>query len=322
MKKFFVLLKLLAVMAITLQAQKVSNYTCHLDNGINIRVENGWNQVWVSQSYATLTAAEQSTPVAVSVRTLGTLTSGTSFKLISSGKEVSLKGAKPGTYSLRMTFKLSGKPGTLSFDIDNVVIKPQSKTNVSITLYDYQYTIVEKQGSHNGLAVYESKVERYKGNQETNPDCGAVTFYAKGSHDKAVNPAESKNTKSGSIKPGTYDLLITLGTPERQQKIWMENFTMKANISYLITTNLNAGIVSYAGVNKDVRLLHLYPAGTADRQQGKAVPDRNMELLRCEVQALTSAAPPGTYDILLNLGSRYEWRKGIVVQTGIRSQVK
>ncbi len=322
MKKFFILFKLLALMVITLQAQKVSNYTYRLDNGINIRPEYGWNQVWVNQSFGTLTAADKATPVTVSVRTLGTLTSSTSFKLFSAGKEVSLKGVKPGTYTLKMTFKLAGKPGTLSFDIENVVIKPQSKTNVSITLYDYQYTIDEKQGSQKGLASYESKVERYKGNQETNPDCGAATFYLKGNHDKPVPPVESKGKKAGTIKPGTYDILITLGTPERQQKIWLENFTMKPDISYAITTNLNAGVISYSGVNKDVKALHLYPAGTADKQQGKAAPDRNLELMRCDVQAFTSAAPPGTYDVLLNLGSTYEWRKSVVVQTATRAQVK
>lgn len=322
MKKFFVLLNLLLVIVVSLEAQKASNYTCRLDNGVNIKVENGWNQVWVSQSYATLTPADQSVPVAVNVRTLGTLTSGTSFKLLSGGKEVALKGAKPGTYTLRMSFKLSGKPGTLGFDIENVVIKPQSKTSVSITLYDYQFTIDENQASQKGVSLYESKVERYKGTPETNPECGVITFYTKGNRDKPVPPVDAKGTKAGSIKPGTYDVLITLGTPERHQKIWLENFTMKPDINYVITTNLNAGIITYAGVNKNVRALHLYPAGTADKQQGKAAPERSLEILKCDNQTLTTAAAPGTYDVLLNLGSAYEWRKSVVVQTSTRAQVK
>ena len=52
-------------------------------------------------------------------------------------------GATPGTYDLKLTFKLSGKPGTLSFVVGNVLIKPQTKTSVTITLYDYQISIAE-----------------------------------------------------------------------------------------------------------------------------------------------------------------------------------
>ena len=324
MKKFFILFNLITVMAITLQAQKVSNYTCRLDNGIILRTEQTWGQVWVDQRFAALTAADQGNPVAVSVRTLGTLTSSSAFKLYSGGKEVSLKGAKPGTYTMKMTYKLSGKPGTMSFDIENIVIKPQSKTTVSVTLYDYQIMIDEKQGSQKGLSYYDSKVERYKGNPESNPEYGTITFYVKGNRDKPVAPAETTGKKTGRIKPGAYDVLVALGTPDKMQKVWLENFTMKPDVSYTITTNLNAGVITYAGVNKDVKAFHLYPAGTADKQQGKAVPDRNVEILRCNIPTLTSTCPPGTYDVLLGLGSgsKYEWRKGIVVQTGARVQVK
>ncbi len=126
------------------------------------------------------------------------------------------------------------------------------------------------------------------------------------------------------MKPGTYDVLITLGSTTSPQKVWLENFQMKADVSYNITTNLNAGIVTYSGANKDVKSLHLYPAGTADRQKGSAAPDKNLELLRCETQNVTSPCPPGTYDVLLvsGNGSRFEWRKGIAVTTGKRTDVK
>lgn len=324
MKKFFVLFNLLTVMTIALQAQKVTNHNCRLDNGIVIKTEQTWGHVWVDQRFAAMTAADQGNPVAVSVRTLGTLTSASAFKLYSAGKEVSIKGAKQGTYTMKMTYKLSGKPGTLSFDIDDIVIKPQTKTSVSVTLYDYQIMIDEKQGTQNGLAHFESKVERYKGNPESNPECGPITFYVKGNREKPVAPAEATGKKTGRIKPGTYDVLITLGTQDKPQRVWLENFAMKPDVSYSITTNLNAGVVTYAGVNKEVKAFHLYPAGTADKQQGKALPERNLEILRCETQGLTSSCPPGTYDVLLGLGSgaKYEWRKGIAVQTGTRVQVK
>ena len=323
MKRFIVLLVLFIVSGIILQSQKVSNYTYKLDNGISVKTEQGWNQVWVTQSFSALQATDP-TPVALSIRTLGDLTSGSSFRLISSGKEVKVQGAKAGTYTMKVAFKLSGKPGTISFDIENVEIRAGNKTTVSVTLYDYQVQIEEVAGTQKGLAGYNSKIDRYKGNAEQNPACGVPTFYAKGAHDKALTPDEAADAKTGKIKPGTYDIMITFGSQPRPQKVWLENFTMKADMSYNITTNLNAGVVEYAGGNKDVKAIHIYAAGTADRQKGTPAPDKNLELLKCEGIAVASPCPPGTYDILLNFnnGSKYEWRKNIAVTTGKRVQVK
>ena len=324
MKKVIILLMFFAVMVFSLQAQKVSNYTYHFDNGINVKTEQTWNQVWVDQRFDALKTSEQSPPLAVNVRILGDLTLNSAFKLYSSGKEVRVQGVKPGTYNMKVTCKLSGKPGTLSFDLDNIIVKPQTKTTVSVTLYDYQILIEEKPGNQKGLSYYASKVDRYKGNTEQNPSCGVPTFYLKGKRDKPVVPDEATSNKNGRIKPGTYDVMISLGVPGRIQKVWLENFAMKPDVSYNITTNLNAGVIEYTGGNRDVKALHLYPAGIADRQKGNATPDKNSEMIKCEGQAITSACPPGTYDVLLNFsnGSRYEWRKNVVVKTGSRTQVK
>jgi hypothetical protein len=137
-------------------------------------------------------------------------------------------------------------------------------------------------------------------------------------------PSENAGKKSGKIKPGTYDVLLSLGAPGYVQKIWLENFTMKPDVSYNITTNLNAGVIEYTGGNKDVKSIHMYPAGTADKQKGNATPDKKLERIKCESQNISSACPPGTYDVLLNYnnGARYEWRRNIVVKTSARVQVK
>jgi hypothetical protein len=323
MKKVIILFMFLAVMVFSLQAQKVLNYTCRLDNGITVKTEQCWNQVWVDQRFDAAKASDQA-PLILSVRTLGDLTSNSAFKLYSSGKEVKVQGVKPGTYTMKVTFKLSGKPGSLSFDIDNIIIKPQTKTTISVTLYDYQILIAETPGNLKDLSSFISKVDRYSGNTEQNPTCGVPTFYSKGARDKPIEPVEITNNKNVKIRPGTYDVLITLGAPGKTQKVWLENFILKPDVSYNITTNLNAGLVEYAGGNRDVKAFHMYPAGTADRQKGTATPDKNLELIKCESQTSTSACPPGTYDVLINLnnGARYEWRKNIVVKTGTRTQVK
>jgi hypothetical protein len=324
MKRVIVSLIFNAVIVYSLQAQKVSNYTYNFDNGITVKKEQCWNQVWVDQRFDAVKASDQTLPLALNVRVLGELTSSSNFKLYSSGKEVKVQGAKPGTYIMKVTSKLAGKPGILSFDIDNITIKPQTKTTVSVTLYDYQFSIEEKPGSQKGLSYYASKVDRYKGNTELIPTCGIPTFYLKGKHDKPIAPDEATGDKTGRIKPGTYDILISLGVPGRIQKIWLENFTLKPDVSYSITTNLNAGVIEYAGGNRDVKAIHLYPAGVADRQKGNPAPDKNLELIRCESQIISSACPPGTYDVLLNYnnGAKYEWRKNIIVKTGSRIQVK
>jgi hypothetical protein len=323
MKKLIFFLMFFVVMIFSLQAQKVSNYTCKLDNGIVIKTEQCWNHVWVGQSFDALKSSDQA-PLVLNMRTLGNLISSSSFKLFSSGKEVRVQSATPGTYTMKLTFKLSGKPGTLSFEIDNIVIKPKSKTTLSVTLYDYQVNITEKQSSQKGLSDYSSKVYVYTGYEELNPSCGKPTFYLKGAHNNAVTPNVSTDEKNGKIKPGTYDILITFGPTGRQQKVWLENFVMKPDVSYSISTNLNAGVITYAGTNKDVKAIHLYPAGTADRQQGTPAPDRNLEIMKCEEQNMTSPCPPGSYDILLNYnnGASYQWRKGIAVTTGARVSVK
>jgi hypothetical protein len=323
MKKIITLLIFSAVLVLSLQAQKVSNYAYKLDNGITVRTEQCWNQVWVSQSFAASNASDP-TPLALNVRTLGDLTVNTSFKLFAAGKEVKTQGAKPGIYLMKVSGKLTGKPGTINFDIGDIEIKAKNKTAVSVILYDYQVNIEEVPGSLKGVSAYSSTIERYKGTIDMSPSSGIPAFYVKGARDKPVPPEETTGNKKGKIKPGTYDLLITPGVPGRAQKVWLENFTMKPDVTYNITLNLNAGVIEYAGGIKDVKAIHLYPAGVADRQKGTAAPDRDLEIMKCDGFGSSSSCPPGTYDVLLNHnnGAKYEWKKNIAVTTGRKTQVK
>jgi len=323
MKKLLSFLTLQTIVIFSLQAQPVSDYTYKLDNGITVRTERCWNQIWVQQDYATLKAGEQ-TPLSVITRTLGDLTSGSSFKLVRDGKEVKMLGAAPGTYDLKLVFKLSGNPGTLSFKIGNVLIKPKTKTTVTITIYDYQISISESPASLKGLSFFDSKINRFKGNKEQANNVGIPIFYAKGKHDKPIPPDESINSTSGKIKPGTYEVLISIGISSLPQKVWLDNFTMKPDINYLISTNLNGGIIVYSGGSKDVKNMHLYPAGTAAKQTGTPAPIKNLELGSYDNITSLNACPPGAYDVLLSNGNgtKYEWRKNLVVKTGSRTEVK
>jgi hypothetical protein len=321
MKKLISTLTLHAIVILAMQAQPVSDYIYKLDNGISVKTEHCWNQVWVQQSYAPI-AANDKTPLSVNIRTLGDLISGSSFKLQSGGKEVKMQGAAPGTYDLKLSFKLSGKPGNLSFTAGNILIKPNTKTSVSIILYDYQILIDEAPVTQNSLSSFETLVNRCKTNTIQDTYFATPVFYPIGKHDQAISADETISKTKGKIKPGKYDLLLSIGISGQTHKIWLENFQLKPDISYKIATNLNAGGVIYTGGNKDVKMLHLYPAGTAARQTGNPIPVKNQETISYENVTVAHCCSPGTYDILLNFGTKYEWRKNIAVATGSKTEVK
>ena len=324
MKSIISLLILQTVVILSLKAQPVSNYSYKLDNGITVKTERCWNQVWVQQSYTAMNEGDKKSPLTVNIRALGDLISGSEFKLLSSGKEVKMQGVAPGTYDLKLNFKLSGKPGTLSFVIGNLLIKPKSRTSVSVTLYDYQILIEEKPGSLNGLAYYESLVNRCKGHTIQDIYYGIPAFYEKGKHDKPLPPDEPAGNTKGKIKPGTYDVLISIGISGQTHKVWLENFQLKPDISYKISTNLNAGGIIYTGINKDVKEMRLYPAGTAAKQTGNPAPEKNLETISYENITIANCCSPGTYDVLLKIGdgAKYEWRKNIAISTGVKTEVK
>lgn len=324
MKKLLSLLVLQMGVIVSLQAQPVSDYNYKLDNGIIVKTEHCWSQVWVQQTYTPMTAADKTPPLLVNITTLGDIKSSSSFKLLSAGKEVKMQGAVPGTYNLRLTFKLSGKPGVLSFIVNNILIKPATKTSVHVTLYDYQILIDETPSSLNGLASYESLVNRCKTNTVQDIYLGVPSFYEKGKHDKPIAPEQTTSKTKGRIKSGTYDVLISIGISGQTQKVWLENFQLRPDINYKISTNLNAGGITYTGGNKDVKAMQLYPAGTSGQQTGNPAPIKNLETIRYESPAITNCCSPGTYDVLLNFknGTKYEWRKNIVVKTGTKTDVR
>jgi hypothetical protein len=223
---------------------------------------------------------------------------------------------------MKLTFKLSGKPGTISFIISNVLIKPNTKTNVSITLYDYQVGIADSPASLNGLAAFDLKIIRFKGNPDQTNNTGTPVFYAKGKHDSAITPDEATSKSTGKIKPGVYDVLMSMSISGQIQKLWLENFNMKANTSYAITTNLNAGVIVYGGTNRAVKKMCLYPAGTAAKQTGTPTPISSLEIAKYESISTLNSCAPGSYDVLLAENGKYEWRKNFVIVPGSRVEVK
>ena len=324
MKNIISILVLHLVLLFAIQGQPVSQYIYKLKNGISIKTERCWNQVWIQQSYAPMNEGDKTSPLTVNIRALGDLIAGSEFKLLSAGKEVKMQGAAPGTYDLMLNFKLSGSPGTLSFIAGNIVIKPKTKTTVSVTLYDYQINLEEKQASLNGLGQYESEVNRCKSHTIQDVYFGIPTFFEPGKHDKAITPEKTDGNTKGKIKPGTYDLLLSIAISTQNHKVWLENFQVKPDMSYKVTVNLNAGGIVYTGSNPDVKAMHLYPAGTAVKQTGKPEPIKNLETISYDKVTVANCCSPGTYDVLLRIAkdSKYEWRKNVAITTGVRTEVK
>ena len=324
MKNLISILVIHTVLLCVIHSQPVSNYVYKLNNGITVKTERCWNQVWVQQSYAPMTESAKTSPLKVNIRALGDLISGSEFKLMSAGKEVKLQGAAPGTYDLQLNFKLSGNPGTLGFIVGNIVIKPKTLTSVSVTLYDYQINIEENATPLSGLSQYETLVNRCKSHTIQDAYFGIPSFYEKTKHDKAIAPDQPTGNTKGKIKPGTYDVLVSVGISNQTHKVWLENFQMKPDMSYKVAINLNAGGIVYTGGNTDVNAMLLYPAGTATKQTGNPEPIKNLETISYENVTVANCCSPGTYDVLLRFakGSKYEWRKNIAITTGVRTEVK
>jgi hypothetical protein len=325
MKKLLFISVFLTLLILSALGQNVTNYTYVLDNGITVKTEHCWNHVWVQQTNEAIAAGAQASPIAMNIRTLGDLIlpGSSSIKLLSGGKEVKLQGAAPGTYDLKITAKLSGKPGSLGFVVGGVVIKAGMKTNVSVTLYDYQVAIPETAGSQNGLSAFDASVICYKNSPGQTPYKLSVTFYQKGKHDAKVTPDEATSETKGKIKPGTYDVLLTIGISDEKHLVWLENFTLKPDVTYKISENLNAGVITYAGINKDIKTMLLYPSGTAAQQAGKAIPDNTREIISYDNVMSANPCRPGTFDILIgNAKGKYEWRKNIAITTGASAEVK
>ncbi len=320
MKKLFSIPAIQVLLIFSLQAQPVSDYVYKLDNGITVRNEHTWSQVWVQQNYVPLTASDQ-TPLHVDVRTLGDLVSGSTYTLMNKGKEVRIKGVAPGTYDLKMSFKLSGESGTLSFIVGNVVIKPKTKTNVSLTLYDYQ-VMIDESASSSTLASFEAAVQRCKLTPVQTSLVGVPAFFIPDNHSNAVNPDEGAGKTKGKIKPGTYDVMLTITLSGQNHKVWLDDFQMKPGTNYKMTTNLNAGGIVYTGGNRDVKAMYLYPAGTAAKQTGNPMPLKGQETISYTNITELNCCTPGTFDVLLQLGNKYEWRKGIAVSTGAKTEVR
>jgi hypothetical protein len=312
------------MLLLSLHSQPVSNYVCKLANGIEVKTEHCWNHVWVQQNYTPINAGDKESPFKVSIRALGDLISGSEFKLLSAGKEVKLQNATPGTYDLRLNFKLSGKPGTLSFVVENILIKPKMRTTVSVTLYDYQILMEEKQASLGGLAQYETLIIRCKTHTQQEGYYGIPAFYLPGKQDNAIAPDQAETKTRFRIKPGTYDVLISLNIASQNQKIWLDNFHLKPDISYKVSINLNAGGITYTGGDKDVKEMILYPAGTAAKQTGKPEPVKNQDIITYDKVSISNCCSPGSYDVLLRYAkdAKYEWRKNIAITTGVRTDVK
>ncbi|HLN54660.1 MAG TPA: hypothetical protein VK207_01640 [Bacteroidales bacterium] len=322
MRKLLLIPAIQALLILSMQAQPVSDYLYKLDNGITVKNDHTWSQVWVQQNYAPLTANDQS-PLHVDVRTLGDLVSGSSYILTSNGKEVKMKGVAPGTYDLKMTFKLSGEAGNLSFSVPGMVIKPKMKTNVMVTLYDYQI-MIDESASSSTTASFETAVQRCKLTPVQASLVGMPSFFSTGDHSKAITPDEGAGKTKGKIKPGTYDVLLTINLSGQNHKIWLNEFQMKPGTNYKMTTNLNAGGIVYTGGNKDVKSMHLYPAGTAAKQTGTPMPVKGQETISYANINELNCCTPGTFDVLLRFGNgdKYEWRKNVAVTTGTKTEVK
>src|SRR5450756_1038618 len=67
MKKLLSILFLQTVVILSLLSQAVSDYSYKLDNGINVKMDHCWNQVWVQQTYAPMNATDKTPALSVNI---------------------------------------------------------------------------------------------------------------------------------------------------------------------------------------------------------------------------------------------------------------
>lgn len=306
------------------QQLKVSQYRYDLENGITVKVEKGWG--YVSAQQHTSPGDDGVDPFGVSVEPVGNSAASAEIEIYAkNGKKVSPADVTAGSYYLNIVCDVAGG-GKIRFRVDGIQIREKTQNRITVALYQIGVSVTERAIPHKGLAHYESRVSRFSGNPEQNLNWGLPAFYKKGNHKKKIPPAEAMTDYSGRLKPGKYDVLISveIGHTGFTNKVWLEGIEFAADKSYQITTNLNAGEVVYVGGKTEVKALHLYPRGSAGRQTGTAKREKKSEILTYEAVTHVQACPPGVYDVLLDYGNgqKYEWLPGIKILSGNRTGIR
>lgn len=325
MRRMVALAGAVAACAAAAGAQTIANYRYALDNGVTVVTEKGWNWCRASQTFAKQEKPGATGALTVAVDAVGDLIASSEVKVLRAGAEVDPAALAPGSYDLRVACRLSAATkGAISFDVAGVTVKPGMDTRVAVSLHDVQVTVSEKPEQRKGLAYYETKTNRYQGNWEQNGNWSLPRFHRAGDHKARIAPDAPGGDYYGCIKAGTYDVCLDIFTRAGGHLIWLENLTLKPDVGHRIVTNINAAEVAYTGGKFEVKMLHFYPAGTAVKTTGKPRTDKRTERFSIEGPDHVTPCPPGAYDVLLDFsyGLRYEWRKGVVLEAGKKTEIK
>lgn len=302
--------------------QEISNYSYQLLTGERVKMEKGWKEAAVSQVFDSLTGNKNSN-FSIVIKTAPVIAGNTSFVVMQGEKARKESFLKSGNYTLRVVHQLNNKGGRISFDIYPLKIQDKMETHLLVNLSDYGISITRKGRPSGGMGYYQTGV--FAGGQQN----GVSTypyFYAPGNHSVKINPFETMGDYYGKIKPGTYDLLtlIELNMTGFTHRLWLENFRINGDSSYVIQWNLGAAEIRYIGNNYEVKQLILYPQGTAKQKTGKIQRRKELEVLAIERPSSFTFCPPGTYDVLLDFGSgsKFEWRENVKCKAGERTEVR
>ena len=305
-----------------INSQTISNYVYKFENGVNVVTEKGWNWINLSVSNGILDSAKIKSPLLVEVRSIGDLVAGSKFKVLKDSSEVNMETLTPGSYKLSVGCSLLQKNGTISFDVNDVVIREKMQTILTISVHDAEIIINESITEADGLTIYEVRIDKNTGQ---NGIIVTPHFYAPGTVSPEIAPVATVSPCLGKIKPGTYDIKtnIELKMTGFAHIIQVKNISLKPDAKYVFSCNLNVGELRYAGDNSNVKAVHLYPAGTASKLKGIAKPQKDIEIFGFERPTWFTVCPPGTYDILLEYTApvKYEWKRNIVCKVGEQTDI-
>lgn len=315
-------------------ALQLTDYSYRLTNGIRITPENGWRKTEATQDFTNGVFVSNRGAVQVDFTVIGDLVDDhPEITLSSSSKpknSVKLNAGTPsadlnkGKYNAFIKFPLQLKNGTITFRINDVIVKENTLTLVRVTINDIQVAIVEAPGEGWKQSEYNFTTYWAKGNMDGGGYTGYPTVFKAKDHFQMVTPVEIASDTKAKMRPGTYDFYLDtdISKAKFRYTCWIENVKMESNTTYQFRCNLNGSRVRTGIADDNPKQIGFYPPGTAAKQK----PRVNKKLIRYTVVEPWKSAvcPTGTYDVLLSFdyGAKMEWRENVVFKYGEETVIK
>jgi hypothetical protein len=345
-KQTFMVLSLLAMLAAGLSAQKIASYSYASADGLAVRMEKTWAGANVSQVFS-----ESETPAGAASRVLFEIDWKAEISAIS--QEIWLSNAKgalvdrpvpgkpskalpAGSYNAAVVVNY-GEWGLARFNLTGIVLKPapaaaraaagakrapSARSTLTTLKLDFNLPLVKfskKPTPLQGLARYESVTWWAPGKRDGAGYIGRPSLFPPGVKDphKRLKPQVGAE-QWGAVKPGSYDLLLSVefGRSGQGSEIRIPGMKLLPNFDLRVDLVLNGSAILVKGETVPPTI-RFYPPGTAGKAR-KPAGAPGQALWSIDDPGTKTVCPPGDYDILYDYEkeNRIEWRPGVRLEAG------